>query len=1017
MKSLSETFFGRMLGRLADAVARHRWLFLWPQFVLFALCVVYTCLNLKFDPNRDDLVGSDKKYHQNFLNFKKEFPAQDDLVVVVESEDAGKNRQFVERLGAKLELETNLFTDVLYKHDFNMLGKKALLFVPETNLVDLRTTLVNYLPFIQRFTQATNLESLFAMVNSQFLHAKREANKENDSLVKAVPMLDRIVREAAASLQRPGTPPSPGLTALFGAGDDDVYITYAKGRIYLVTAQAKREDLNDEAVDRMRKLVNETSREVPGLNLGVTGESVLEHDEMNQSQKDSTLASIVSLVLCALIFIYGYQETGRPLKATLCLLIGLGYTLAFTTLVVGHLNLLTITFMPILIGLAIDFGVHLITRYEEELRLGRSEEVAMRKAIVFTGQGVFTGALTTAAAFLAMWLTDFKGIQEMGIICGGGMLICLIPMLTLLPVLLFRGRQNVIDHEKAAKPSVRARLEGLWLQRPVVVAVVTLALTVLSLTQFHRVFFDYDLLNMQSKGLPAVVFEKKLIDSTPKSVIFGDIIADSPQQAVELEERLKKLPAVSEVESMAPRLIGDQSKKLKLIGEIKREIAPIHFLPADTTPVGVEQLSSTLYSTYGYMGAAADDVDSNSPPSFSDGDIIDLEAFATRLKAPAPSDHISKYINTQLSGETRNMLERYTNGADSQLEQALVADLNRVIQTVPSLEHPPEMPDPPGQSSQPQDAASQNQALLVDAYPQELTTLPKQLRSLRTSINELRKQMLKGDQTVAADKLGAFQQALFNDVHDTFQALQEQDNRERLRIEDLPPPLRNRFIGKTGKYLLQVYPKEDIWQRDKQEEFVKELRTVDPNATGTPVQLYEYTTLLRDSYQQAAWYALGAIIIMVLVHFRTISSVILSLLPVGVGSIWLGGLMGFFDIPFNPANIMTLPLVIGIGVTNGIHILNRFAEEKNPGILAKSTGKAVFISGLTTMSGFGSLIIAKHQGIQSLGAVMTMGVATCMIAGLTFLPAMLNLLSPWRVPIKQPSGDNARSTLGREEPR
>src|SRR5205823_2206332 len=145
----------------------------------------------------------------------------------------------------------------------------------------------------------------FGMVNSQFLHAKREANAENDSLIKAVPMLERIVKEAAASLQRPGTPTSPGIAALFGAGDEDVYITFAKGRLYLVTAQARTEELNDRAVSRLRELVAQTEREVPGLNVGVTGEPVLEHDEMEQSQWDSTVASIVSLVVCALIFIYG----------------------------------------------------------------------------------------------------------------------------------------------------------------------------------------------------------------------------------------------------------------------------------------------------------------------------------------------------------------------------------------------------------------------------------------------------------------------------------------------------------------------------------------------------------------------------------------------------------------------------------------------------------------------------------------------------------------------------------------
>ena len=150
-----------------------------------------------------------------------------------------------------------------------------------------------------------------------------------------------------------------------------------------------------------------------------------------------------------------------------------------------------------------------------------------------------------------------------------------------------------------------------------------------------------------------------------------------------------------------------------------------------------------------------------------------------------------------------------------------------------------------------------------------------------------------------------------------------------------------------------------------------------------------------------------------LIHFRKLSSVLLALVPVAVGAVWLGGFMGLFGIPFNPANIMTLPLVIGIGVTNGIHILNRFAEEKTPSILARSTGKAVLISGLTTIAGFGSLILAKHQGIESLGYVMAVGTTTCMVAGLTFLPALLNLMTRKRHPInQQPSADNARSATG-----
>src|ERR1700679_2883318 len=116
--------------------------------------------------------------------------------------------------------------------------------------------------------------------------------------------------------------------------------------------------------------------------------------------------------------------------------------------------------------------------------------------------------------------------------------------------------------------------------------------------------------------------------------------------------------------------------------------------------------------------------------------------------------------------------------------------------------------------------------------------------------------------------------------------------------------------------------------------------------------------------------------------------------------------MGLFGVGINLANIMTLPLVIGIGVTNGIQILNRYAEEGTPGILSRSTGKAVLVSGLTAIAGFGSLILAQHSGILSLGIIMSIGIATCMIAALTVLPALLSLIGRWHPLIKKPDVGN-----------
>jgi hopanoid biosynthesis associated RND transporter like protein HpnN len=821
-----------------------------------------------------------------------------------------------------------------------MLGSKALLFVPEDDLAEMRRTLADYRPFLEKFSQANSLESLFSLVNrvmgSEINNTGPEPSPQVKSMLKALPALERIVTQAGDSLQRQGAPPSPGITALFGGGEEaesKIYITFPKApNIYLLTVRARAENLNEKAVPRLRQLVAETQREVGGLNVGVTGEPILEIDEMEQSTTDTTKATVISLVLVALIFVFGYHETGRPIKATIALVVGLGYTMAFTTAAIGHLNILTVTFAPILIGLAIDFGVHLISRYEEEIRHGRSNEEALRKALVFTGMGVVTGALTTAGAFLAMAATDFRGIQEMGIICGGGLAICLIPMMTFLPVMLLRGRQNVIDHALGEKLDRREMIENLWLSRPRRVIALTAAVCVALLIPARKVYFDYNLLEMQSKGLASVIFGDKLIHSAEKSVLYGAIVANSLEDAVRLEHRLTNLPSVASVDlagidNMAHYLTEDQSRKLKTVGEIKREVADIQFVPPDTGPVNVRDgLVPTLFSFHGYISAAL-------------GEVAKEEGKIRKQVAEAPTT------------EKRSELA-------------------------------------------------------------SLTELQGQLKSLRASIGALNQKLRITPTNETSLKLAAFQQALFGDIRDTFHTIRTQDDSGRLAVADLPPAIRKRFVGSSGKYLVQVYPRKNVWERENQRVFVQELRSVDPDVTGTPVQLFEYTSLLKSSYQEAAGWALLAIAILVWLHFRRVACVLLSLFPVSIGALWMVGFMGIFEIPFNPANIMTLPLIIGIGVTNGIHILNRFAEEAKPSLLARSTGKAVLVSGLTTIAGFGSLIIAEHRGISSLGFVMAVGTATCMMAGVTVLPAVLNLLTERGWKIKRPSGDNAQSTAG-----
>jgi uncharacterized protein len=929
MKALrADTFFARLLRRLTIAVIRRPAWFFWPQILLAVACVVITVRFLKFDPDQNNLVSPNLKYQQNFLRLQRDFPAQgNDLTVVIQSDDPEKNRQFTERLAAKMIPETNLFQDVFYEHDLPAMGTKALYFVPDADLAGIQATLRDELPFIAQFTQTSNLPAFFEEVNTMFRTAPAGTNAQTDSLLQSLPLLGHILDQATTAMNSSGRPPSPGVASLFSTNDvSDIYVTFDHNRIFLLTTHppvaesgntlptiwsllkdaispptGSSGDVTGDAIDRLRQLIRETQLEVPGVNVGLTGEPVLDYDQMVQSQKDTTVASVVSLALCSIIFIYGYNETGRPIKAALCLIIGLSYTLAFSALTVGHLNVLTITFVPMLIGLAIDFGVHLITRYEEELRHGKFKKKALRKAIVFTGQGIFTGALTTAGAFIAMVFTNFRGIQEMGIICGGGLLLCFVVMMTLLPVLLLRGRQNVIDR-RMKEDITRARIENIWLERPVWVLCVTLVISAATASEIYRgkVKFDYNLMQMQSPTLSSVIYEQVLFHSSGQSLLSAAFLATNLHEAIALENRIQKLSTVADIEPppdvLENFIQSNQVRKLPLMNAIKQTVAPLNFSPPDTRPVNLNDLSARLYSLYGYCGAALDEIGTNDP------------------------------------------------------------------------------------------------------------ALSSQLVLLRQSIESFRTTMLAGDPTVLAghaQKLSEFQQAFFNDIRNTFDSFKTQNTSSTLTVNDLPIALRDQFVSPDGVFLIQVYPKTDVWQRTNQETFISEMRTIDPNVTGTPVQLYEYESLLKKSYVQAAWYALIAIAIMVLVHFRSLPAVILALLPVFFGGLWLCGLMGGFGISFNLANIMTLPLVIGIGVTNGIQILNRFAEERTPGILSRSTGKAVLVSGLTAIAGFGSLIIAKHRGIQSLGEVMAMGIALCMIAALTFLPAFLNLLGRGRPLIKK----------------
>jgi len=218
-----------------------------------------------------------------------------------------------------------------------------------------------------------------------------------------------------------------------------------------------------------------------------------------------------------------------------------------------------------------------------------------------------------------------------------------------------------------------------------------------------------------------------------------------------------------------------------------------------------------------------------------------------------------------------------------------------------------------------------------------------------------------------------------------------------LELSDLPPQLQKLYLASSGKILLQVYGKKDLWERGPDEEFTKSLLSVAPQATGTPIMNYYATELLRISYLWAAVWAFLAIVVLITLHFQSFKFLILTLTPLILAVLWRTGAMVWLGIDFNPANIVTLPLIIGIDVAFGVYIVDRYREDGKFNIFSGSTGKAIMMSALTSLFGFSSLLVSHFRGMYSIGQLMSLGIAIGLITAIFILPQILILLEP-RVP-------------------
>jgi hopanoid biosynthesis associated RND transporter like protein HpnN len=872
------------------------------------LSLLFSARHLEFYTSHLDLVSSGNRYKQLDQTFSREFDdVPERVIVVIQSQDRGRAKAFATALAKRWESDPNI-DKVLYRIPLESLQDKALLFLNAEELAGLQETLEQHQEIFREFAALPTLENLFALVNRETTRAMVSqvfTGFLEDEKAEGVPLDLRFLLAMLRQLNRHLDPQQPYQSPwqeFFTSGADaashDGFLWSDDKQLLFVLANPKTDagDFNRfrNAVAQIRQDVRELQGTYPDVEVGITGKAVLESDEMSAAQRDMTIATVISLIGVAVLFIAFFRGVVRPALSIITLIIGLGWSLGFTTLTIGHLNIFTIVFAPMLIGLGIDYGIHFTTRYEAERATGRNVRQALEHTFVGTGGGIVIATLTTAMAFYALVLGDFLGLRELGFMTGSGLMLILLATFTCLPALL------VLDERwrTVSAPSSRVRRaeeSGGYVERlyrfPWVGLAASACFVILSLLALGKVGTDFNLLRLQSERNESVIWAQRIFDSTRRSVLTGELMAQSLEEVERKVAALSRLPSVEKVDSILSVIPEDQQRKLALIDGLRPLVGEVTIQHPDAESVDIAALRSTLQ----------------------------------RLNAK---------------------IEEGQGSTQSSEEEALRQDLREAQRLITRFLYATRQL-PPAETQQ------------------ALVTLQRELR---------------GD---LADKLAILQRSL---------------RAEPVTIQELPRELQARYVGKTGKFRLFVFPAENVWEPQPLARFVKDLQAVDADAFGAPVTNFEYIETIKQGYEEAGVYAMSGIVFLTLLMFRGALPTVLALVPLLVGSVWTLGLMALFGVQFNMANLLFLPLIIGIGIDNGVHIVHHFrATEKYEGErvpLARSTAKAITLAALTTIVGFGSLMISSHHGIYSLGLLVSLGVGSVLIASLTTLPSLLAILGP-----------------------
>ena len=633
-----------------------------------------------------------------------------------------------------------------------------------------------------------------------------------------------------------------------------------------------------------------------GTEVSLTGMIVVGKDEMVTSEQGLGISMLMAFILIILLLVLVFRMKSVPLIAGFPLILGILWATGLTGLVIHRLNIVTAMYMVALIGLGIDFAIHILASYIQFRDDGMDFHPALIHSYRISGSGIITGGLTTAAAFLALSFSKTEMISELGIVAGMGILCEMSAMLMAIPPLLAvrhnrllrKGKEDSIHRNKVFISSTLTSGLGRFVSHNTgKVATILLAIGLVLATQAGKVQIEDNLMNMEAKGLESIELQDVLVDEFGMAPDGMYVILDDPEGVSTLVDDLDDLDSVKSVEGISWYLPNSREY-------------------AERRPL-VEEFRSSL-NTLPPSGAV--------DPDFLTEELYRLEMNLIELAEMAFLSNLHR-MNNELSNLT---------GLDKDGIKSNESVFDRLVSTLESS------PD-------------------------------KELLAFQNLMRPLLLERLKG-----------------------------MANPERIEIPMLPEVVHDSYISRDGKsYLVFINPRQNPWEGDFRSILTSQVASVTDRGTGMILAADQMNEMARTDGLFATTVSFIVVFLLLLWDFRNLKLTLFSFIPLLLSFTSLFGIMALFDIKFDFVNIISIPLLIGIGIDDAVHINHRYLKEgrgKMERVIA-ATGTAVLLTTLTTIIGFGSFIPSIMRAMRSTGVVLVIAMSLAFIYSVILHPALL----------------------------